>query len=194
LQPLEQLAHFLQQVHPLPMAVQEAFTARWQPVSYKRKTMLTREGETESFLYFVTEGIQRAFCFDPAMQKEATLVFTYPPSFSGVVDSFLLQQPSRFFLETLTASKMLRLHYDDFSQLLQEHIELERWMCIALSVQLAGTLQRQQELLCYNAEDKFKSLLRRSPHILNLIPHKYLASYLGMDASTFSKLLGNIII
>jgi hypothetical protein len=35
-------------------------------------------------------------------------------------------------------------------------------------------------------------LLKRSPHVLRLIPHKYLASYLGIDATTFSKLLGTI--
>jgi hypothetical protein len=34
--------------------------------------------------------------------------------------------------------------------------------------------------------------LQRSPHILNLVPHKYLASYLGMDATNFSKLLGSV--
>ncbi len=192
--PIQQLSAFIQQVFPLPEAVLADFVQPWHPVAYKRKTMLTREGQTEPYLYFVTEGIQRAFCFDPAMQKEATLVFTYPPSFSGVADSFLLQQPSRFFLETLTASKMLRLSFEDFNRLLLQYPILERWLRIALSAQLAGTLQRQQEILCYSAEEKFRSLLQRSPHVLNLIPHKYLASYLGMDASTFSKLLSNTIV
>jgi hypothetical protein len=36
------------------------------------------------------------------------------------------------------------------------------------------------------------SFLRTSPHLLNLVPHKYLASYLGIDAATFPKLLGSV--
>jgi len=53
-------------------------------------------------------------------------------------------------------------------------------------------LERQVELLSFSAEEKFKTLLKRSPHVLQLIPHKYLASYLGIDASTFSKLLATV--
>ena len=56
----------------------------------------------------------------------------------------------------------------------------------------AGTLERQIELMIYTAEEKFKTLLTRSPHILQLVPQKYLASYLGIDATTFSKLLGTV--
>jgi hypothetical protein len=34
--------------------------------------------------------------------------------------------------------------------------------------------------------------LQRSPHILQLVPHKYLANYLGIDATNFSKLLNRV--
>ena len=60
-----------------------AFAAVWQPFSAKRKTMLTVAGETENYLYFVTEGVQRGFYLHDN-DKEATIVFTYPYSFSGV--------------------------------------------------------------------------------------------------------------
>jgi hypothetical protein len=48
------------------------------------------------------------------------------------------------------------------------------------------------ELQCFSSEEKFKALLRRSPHILGLVPHKYLADYLGINATNFSKLLNSI--
>ena len=49
-------------------------------------------------------GVQRAFYIGNEKQ-EATIVFTYAPSFSGVADSFLTQTPSKYFLETLTSSR-----------------------------------------------------------------------------------------
>ena len=55
-----------------------------------------------------------------------------------------------------------------------------------------GLLTRMAELQCYTAEEKFKALLRRSPHVLNLVPHRYLANYLGIDAATFSRLLASV--
>jgi hypothetical protein len=68
----------------------------------------------------------------------------------------------------------------------------ERFVRIITARTLAGVLQRQVEVQCFSAEEKFKSLLQRSPHVLRLIPHKYLANYLGLDATTFSKLLGTV--
>lgn len=138
----------------------------------------------------VQEGVQRAFYQDE--NKEATLVFSYAPSFSGVIDSFLLQQPSEYFLETITQSKLLRIHYNDFHSLMLQHRSIETWIRVAVTQVLAGTLQRQIELMAYSAEEKFTTLLHRSPQILNLIPHKYLASYIGVDPATFSKLLSKV--
>ena len=53
-------------------------------------------------------------------------------------------------------------------------------------------LERQIELQSLSAEDRFRTLLKRRGHVLDMIPHKYLASYLGMDATNFSKLLGTV--
>lgn len=190
-QPVNILQKFISAIHPLPQQEWEAFASIWQPVEYKRKTVLTAAGETERYLYFVLEGVQRVF-YVGNDHPEATIVFTYPYSFAGVADSFLTQRPSRFFFETLTSSKMLRTSQQQLQQLMDKYQAIERLIRLATSYALMGVLERQVELLSYTAEEKFKTLLKRSPHVLQLIPHKYLASYLGIDASTFSKLLATV--
>ena len=187
---LAQLQKITYAFHPLSSDVWEAFAQGWQPFSAKRKTIITAAGDTEKYLYFVVEGVQRALYLTE--EKEATLVFSYPYSFSGVLDSFLLQTPSKYYLETLTQSYFLRTTYTHINALMQQHHEFETFIRKALSVTLAGVLEKQIELQCFSAEQKFKTLLKRSPHVLQLIPHKYLASYLGLDATTFSKLLGSV--
>ncbi|HVK49184.1 MAG TPA: Crp/Fnr family transcriptional regulator [Pseudobacter sp.] len=188
---IEILRQYIQAVQPLPDEVWEAFSQIWQTVEYKRKTVLTAAGETERHLYFVLEGVQRAFHVDDH-HPDATIVFTYPHSFSGVADSFLTQTPSRFFFETLTTSKLLRTSYQQVKALADKHPDLMAWVMKATAFALAGVLERQVELLKFSAEEKFRILLKRSPHVLQMIPHKYLASYLGIDASTFSKLLSSV--
>ncbi|PSR13387.1 MAG: hypothetical protein DA408_14065 [Bacteroidetes bacterium] len=86
----------------------------WQPYAASRRTILTAAGERERYLYFVTEGIQRVFYLSEDGAREATLVFTYAPSVSGVANAFLSQQPSRFYLETITASQFIRISYEQF--------------------------------------------------------------------------------
>jgi len=185
------LQQYVQQISPLPQEELERFTANWQPLTVKRKTILTAAGETERYLYFVLEGVQRAFYIGDE-NKEATIVFTYPPSFSGVADSFLTQSPSLYFLETITASRFLRLPYDEVEAMRKSSPLIQQLLFKATAFALKGALQRHIELQCFSNEEKFRTLLKRSPHILNLVPHKYIASYLGMDATNFSKLLGSV--
>jgi len=188
---LELLKKFILNIYPLPQPELDLFLSIWEPFTATRKTILTRAGETERNLYFVTEGIQRVYYYDE-QDREATIVFTYAPSFSGVADSFLTQTPSRFFAETLTPSVFLKTSFQQVDALMKKHHEIERMIRISSNFAFAGVLQRMAEIQCYNAEEKFKTLLKRSPHLLNLIPHKYIANYLGIDATNFSKLLGKI--
>lgn len=185
------LKSYLSKLYPLAEAELDAFANDWQPVTVKRKTILTAAGETERYLYFVVEGVQRAFYLGDD-HREATIVFTYPPSFSGVADSFLTQTPSAYFLETLTASRLLRISYEEIQQRILQFPRIQQFLITVTSFALKGALERHIELQCFSNEEKFKTLLRRSPHILNLVPHKYLASYLGMDATNFSKLLTTV--
>jgi CRP-like cAMP-binding protein len=188
---LKILADFINKHSNLPTEELNALLNGWELITFKRKEVITRPGDTEKYLYFVLEGIQRSF-YTGTDKQEATLVFTYPYSFSGMADSLLTQTPSKCFLETLTASKFLRLPYQQLETLMKQHPLIQQFILQLLAMALKGVLERQIEIQCFTAEEKFKALLNRSPHVLNLIPHKYLASYLGLDPTTFSKLLGTV--
>jgi CRP-like cAMP-binding protein len=188
---IDKLKQLVFSINPLTENEWDDLSRIWVPVSFKRKTILTAAGEVEKHLYFVTAGVQRAFYLDED-HPESTIVFTYPYSFSGVADSFMTQTPSRYFLETLTTSEMLRTSYKQVSALMDKYHNIERWVRKATAFALAGALERQVELMSFTAEEKFRILLKRSPHVLQIIPHKYLASYLGIDPSTFSKLLSTV--
>jgi CRP-like cAMP-binding protein len=190
--PEEELLHkFITAIYPLKDKEWESFVEIWEPFACKRKIILTSAGDTERYLYFVLEGVQRSYYLDKN-GAEVTIVFTYPYSFSGVADSFLTQTPSFYFLETLTASSFLRTTYKQLERLMDQHPGIHRMVLKSTSWALKGVLERQVELQSFSAEEKFRQLLTRSPQVLNLIPHKYLASYLGLDATTFSKLLGRV--
>lgn len=185
---LSQLRQLIQAVHPLPDEDWHAFTGIWRPFSAKRKEIITAAGEKEKYLYFVLEGVQRIYYYDE-QDREATLVFTYAPSFGGVLDAMMLRQASRYFYETLTASVFLRAAYSEVEDIMKNRPAVETMVRLGVTNALSGLLERLVEIQCYSSEDKFRKLLQRSPHILQLIPHKYLANYLGIDPTNFSKLI-----
>lgn len=169
----------------------QAFLSVWEPLELKRKEIITRTGETERHLYFINEGVQRIYYFDE-QEREATIIFTYPPSFGGIIDSFMLQKPSAYFYETLTPSSLICANYTAISQLMQTRPAINAMVRQAITASMSGVLERLVELQCYSSEEKFRNFMQRSPHMLQLVPHKYLANYLGIDATNFSKLINRI--
>ena len=176
---------------PLTNDSWEAFSGIWRPFSAKRKEILTVANERERYLYFVLEGVQRVYYFDD-QSREATLVFTYAPSFGGVLDALMLASPSKYYYETLTPSVFLRASITDLQPLIDTRPDVATLIRLGVTSALSGVLERLVELQTFSAEDRFKQLLRRSPHILQLVPHKYLANYLGIDATNFSKFINRM--
>ncbi|GAB3011730.1 Crp/Fnr family transcriptional regulator [Spirosoma pulveris] len=189
--PVDQLKALVQGIHPLVEQDLDDFISIWQPFIASRKQQLTLAGQTENYLYFVVDGVQRVYYLDQ-QDREATLVFSYPPSFGGVVDSFLLQQPSRYYYETLTPSNFLRATFSSLQTVMQRRPAVETMIRLGITHAMSGVLERLVEIQCFSSTDKFRTLLQRSPHILQLVPHKYLANYIGVDPTNFSKLINSI--
>lgn len=188
---LQQLKSVIDAIQSLPDKAWADFAAIWEPYTAKRKEVITTSGSTEKYLYFVTEGVQRIYYLDE-QNREATIIFTYAPSFGGVLDSLLMQQPSKYYCEALTASTFIRAKHNDLQKLMLEHKEIETLIRQGVTSSLSGVLERLVELQCFSSEEKFRKLLQRSPHILQMVPHKYLANYLGIDATNFSKLINKV--
>lgn len=184
------LKSFWQQIHLLKEEEEADFLAAWKPVHFKRKEIITQAGNTERYIYFVVEGIQHAYFLKDG--KAHTTAFTYAPSFSGVVDSFLTQRPARVSLECITDSVLLRIPYYELRALLKKHQGIETFFRKGTEGLLVGLMERHYELLALDIEERFKVFVQRSPHLLNMIPQKHLASYLNIHPTNFSKLMGRI--
>jgi len=181
---------FFKAIHPVEDAILDAYLSEWQAVTYPKKSLLTEEGETQQYLYFVTAGIQKSYYLHDG--KEHVIAFTYAPSFTGIPESFMNQIPSKCFLETITDSEFLRISYDKHQQYLKEYRPLETLFRRGVELLLAGIMERHIELMAFNIETRFRHFMKRSPHLLNQIPHKDLASYLRINPTNFSKLLSKV--
>lgn len=167
----------------------DEFLQPWEEISLSRKQFLTQPGEVERYLYVVLDGVQRGYCLQG--EREITVAFTYAPSYSGIPESFLSQQPSSYYLETLTDSRFLRISRERLSELCDKHHIVERWARLIAEAVLIGLAHRQREIMAFSAGEKFAAFMARSRHLLQLIPHKYIASYLAMQPETFSRHLRN---
>ncbi|TAF65201.1 MAG: Crp/Fnr family transcriptional regulator [Cytophagales bacterium] len=183
--------NYVQQVYPLPEKSWEKFASIWEGYQADKKQILTEAGAPEKYLYFVIEGVQRVYYWNEEDQ-EATIVFSYAPSFAGVVDAFLLEMPSKYYFQTIQKSLFLRTSFRQLKTLTDEDLHLNYFIEKGVYMAFSGVLERLVELQCFSSEQKFRNLLQRSPHLLQIVPHKYLANYIGIDVSNFSKLMNKI--
>lgn len=183
---IDRLRAGLAGVAPLPEAALQAFLQAWEPTFFPKKSLLLRPGQTAQWLYHIQSGVQRSYYLG---QKEYTMAFTYAPFFSTIPDSFLLQRPSKFYLEAITDSEVLRLSYQQLQMLLQEFPALEKMLRQQHELMIVGLHDRQLELMALTMEERFRAFYERSVHLFGQIPHKYIASYLHMDPTNLSKLI-----
>ena len=187
----ELLTAFLKNVGPaLDEGLIEEYASHFTPREYPKKAVITAAGEVQKEWLFIESGIQKSYFLHEG--KYHVMAFTYPPSFSGIPESFFSQSPSRFFLETITDTKLWRIPYAKHMAMLEKHRPIERMCRIFTEQVLSGIVYRHHELMAYDIETRLKNFLQRSPHLLNQIPHKDLASYLRIDPSNFSKLLNQV--
>jgi CRP-like cAMP-binding protein len=178
---------FLLQFAEVPDEDLDSLFSKIEVVSFGRKEIMTREGQVEKYLYFALDGIQRGYHLKNG--REYTVAFTYHPSFSGIPESLLSKAPSTYYLETITPSILLRLPYQHMEELADSKRSIERLLRRIYERFILGLFERNFELLSASMEDRFSIFMKRSGHLINKIPHKYIASYLGIDPTNFSKLM-----
>jgi len=158
--------------------------------AFKKGAHIVAPGQTQKELYFIKQGVQMSF-FETS-KKTHVIAFTYPPNICAIPDSFSFQLPSKYYLTCVSDSEADYLPFEVLQQLFDQSRQIERLFRKMTETILAGVINRHIELHATTIEERFKNFCQRSPHLLQLVPHKYIASYLGIDATNFSKLFNNV--
>ncbi len=183
---------FLSRFHPISEADFELLFARQKIRHFKKGEFIVREGQVQRELFFVLEGVQMASFNNEG--QEHVMLFSYPHSLTGIADSFLFQQPSEYNLKALTNTTLSGLSYERMNALFDQSQQLERLFRKMVEAQLCGLILRHREFHAYSIEERFKRFAERSSHLFQLVPHKYIANYLNISPTNFSKLYNSIAI
>jgi CRP-like cAMP-binding protein len=176
--------------HDVSEADVDLLTKNLKTRSLKKGEWITVPGQVQKELYFVKSGVQMSY-FETE-RKTHVIAFTYPPDLCTIPDSLALQMPSKYYLSCLTDSELEYLSFDELNKLFDASQSIERLFRRMTETVLAGFITRHIELHAMTIRERYLAFCKRSPHLLQLVPHKYIASYLGIDHTNFSKLFNTV--
>ena len=153
----------------------------------KRFDFLIQKGIRASHLYFITQGTLRIY--HVSKETETCVGFGYPNTLICSYPSFVSNLPSDYYIQALTDTQLIGITRTDFYECIHKSWNLERHWRQMTEQALLGRIEREIDLVTYSPNERLERLLNRSPHIFQLFPHKYIASYLRMTPETLSRML-----
>jgi len=181
---------YFNQFHDIGAADYDLLAGKLRTKTYKKGSFITVPGQVQRELYLVKTGVQMSYF--TTEKKTHVIAFTYFPNLCAIPDSFSFQTPSTYFLTCLNDSELDYITFIDLQKMFDQSQQIERLFRKVTEAVLAGMISRHIELHSMTMEERYKSFCQRSSHLLQLVPHKYIASYLGIDPTNFSKLFNSV--
>lgn len=158
----------------------------------RRKQFLLREKEVCTHSIFVDTGCLRGFTLDQN-GYEHILQFAPPGWWIADMYSMLTGQAGELYIEALEDTGVLMLHIDDRNRLMQEVPKFERFFRIISENSLITFRQRLMENLGLPARDRYLLFCKRYPTLIECLPQKQIAAYIGVTPEFLSKMKAEIL-
>lgn len=162
------------------------FINKWSsPFQVKRNQYLIKYEERVEKVYFIVEG---TCCITyPDVKEDIVLGFGYPNTFL-FSPSIINNKPAEQEVITIKQCTFRSLHKNIFFDFLYQNNSIKDIWLSQVEQLLVAQIDRQVDLLISSPEERLKRLLKRSPHIFQIVPQKYIASYLRMTPETLSRI------
>src|SRR5690606_3339995 len=151
-----------------------------------RSSIILERGKTEKYLSFIEKGIIRFNI--PKLDYDFTFAFAFENSFVSAYDSFLTQKPSIYNVEAISNCVLWRISFDDLNAIYNDTQVGDRiGRKVAENIYLKK-MKREISLLDDTAKKRYLDLMQEQPHLIQHIPLKYLASYIGVRPQSLSRI------
>ena len=171
---------------------QELFLSKTETKPFKAKTILLSAGEVATCTYFVNSGILRSFNINDNI-IEHILHFACEGWWIGDMYSYISGKPGNLFLEVLEDAEVVIITKENHQELYQEIPKLERFFRILAENSLVSHQERLMDNLSLTAEERFEKFCSKYPTLIQKVPQKQIASYIGVTPEFFSKMKSRLL-
>ena len=187
-----QLIHLITQRVNLSTQEKECCAASFEPVSIAKNTIIEKEGKVPEYLYFIVSGYIRIFHLNEK-GEEITTHINCPPGFITSYFNYINQVPSDEILESITDCQLLRITKTNLEALIGKSTAFKDFSISVFQESISYNESRSRELATLTAEQRYLKLIKEYPDILQNVPLQYIASFLGMNPKSLSRIRKQVI-
>jgi CRP-like cAMP-binding protein len=166
---------------------QDYFYALLQEKTRLRKEFFLREGALCEDSAFVLSGCLRAYSVD---ENGVEHILQFAPQNWWITDMFSLLsgKPALLNIDALEDSKILILSKSNQELLYEKVPKFERYFRILIQNSTVASRQRVLDNLELSAKERFAKFCKTYPSLINSLPQKQIAAYIGVTPEFMSKM------
>lgn len=181
--------HFLKKIfkpeHFRPEEL-ELILSQFTEVEFSKNDYLIEEGKVASYYYFLELGFLRSYVIDFEGNDVTTNFFVEQDI---VIDwhSYFLKKPCQESIQALSDGKCWKISFQHFMNLfkIESFREVGRTRLIRNYFDLK---HHTTSIIVDQAKDRYLALLKEKPTIVQNVPLKYIATYLGITDTSLSRI------
>lgn len=158
-----------------------------------KKEYLLQSGDICHHVTYVNKGCLSRYIIDQHF-KEVILNFAIEDYWVGDLESLIFQKPTIYFIQALEDCDLLLLSRENLYRLSDELPKFKKFHDDKVQRNHYYTLKRLSFAKSASPEEKYLALLEEKPEFFERIPLHYIASYLGIEPESLSRLRKRIVI
>jgi len=143
--------------------------------------------EVQQEIGFVYMGLLRSFYVD-SLGNEITVNFIRENHYATHYTAFISRTPSRYYFQCIEPSVIVSLSYEHIQDGYDKYPTIERYGRLVAEAVLKIQQKRIEGFLFETAEERYLDFLRENPNLFSRVSLSHLASYLGVERQTLTRI------
>jgi CRP/FNR family transcriptional regulator len=184
---MDKLRKHIEEMTPLTNQEFENIKTCFTTKRVRKGQFLLHEGDEAKYEYLVSSGIYKVFYVD-GQGKEYIVQFARENWWMSDYHAFFKQINASMFIECLVEGEVLFSTLASRERLSKDFHQMEHFFRIKLTNGFVAQQQRIKLLLSSTPQQRYEEFSKLYPDLLQQIPKKLIAEYLGVSRETLSRL------
>lgn len=158
---------------------------------YTKGEVLFQSEQIQNEIGYVCEGLLRRY-FINEKGTEITTGFINENKYATDYPSFLQQKSSKYCIQCLEPSIIIKLSYDKIQEGYRKFKAIEMYGRLIAEYSLTIQKDRVESFLFKDAEQRYLTFIEQNKDIINRINLSHLASHLGIERQSLSRIRSKI--